>query len=66
MEPHIKQRYHFAASAYVRMHGYGIIHNHSINQFCIEWSKWEVNAPLDDLNKVDQYFHYEYKNWRGI
>ena len=66
MEPHIKQRYNFAVSSFVRMYGNNIIHNHSINQFCIEWSTWKDIAPLSGLDEVDQYFHYEYKNWRGI
>jgi hypothetical protein len=52
-------------SAFVRMYGYNIVHNHDIKQFCIEWSEWDVNAPLSGLDEVDQYFYYEYKNWRG-
>ena len=52
-------------SSFVRMYGHSIIHNHDIKQFCIEWSEWSVNAPLLGLNEVDQYFYYEYKNWRG-
>ena len=51
-------------SAFVRSYGRGVLNNESIKQFCKEWSEWGVNAPLD--NTVDQYFHYEYKNWRGI
>ena len=60
-----KQRYHFAMSAFVRMHGYGIMSNIDIKQFCEEWSTWEVTAPLQGLDEVDQYMYYEYKNWRG-
>jgi hypothetical protein len=60
-----KQRYAFAMSAFVRMHGYSVSHNHDIRQFCIEWSGWDVYAPLTGLDEVDQYFYYEYKNWRG-
>lgn len=66
MHIHNKQRYQFAMSAFTRMHGQNIIHNHHIRQFCIEWSKWEASSPLSGLNEVDQYFYYEYKNWRGI
>ena len=65
MEPRIRQRYHFAMSAFVRMYGQSIIHNVDIKQFCLEWSTWEVNAPLQGLDEVDQYMYYEYKNWRG-
>ena len=36
-----------------------------IKQFCIEWSYWDVQAPLQGLDEVDQYMYYEYKNWRG-
>jgi hypothetical protein len=60
-----KQKYQFAMSAFVRMHGHSVIHNHDIKQFCVEWSEWNVNAPSLGLNEVDQYFYYEYKNWRG-
>ncbi len=65
MHTHNKQRYNFAMSAFVRMYGQSIIHNVDIKQFCLEWSTWEVNAPLQGLDAVDQYMYYEYKNWRG-
>jgi len=52
-------------SAFVRMHGYAIMNNIDIKQFCEEWSTWEVTAPLQGLDEVDQYMYYEYKNWRG-
>ena len=65
MEPHIKKRYDFAMSAFVRMHGNSVIHNHDIKQFCIEWSYGEETAPLQGLDEVDQYMYYEYKHWRG-
>ena len=65
MHIHNKQRYSFAMSAFVRMYGQSIIHNVDIKQFCLEWSIWEVNAPLQGLDAVDQYLYYEYKNWRG-
>jgi hypothetical protein len=65
MEPHIKRRYDFVMSSFVRMHGNSVIHNHDIKQFCIEWSYREDNAPLQGLDEVDQYMYYEYKNWRG-
>ena len=66
MEPHIRQRYHFALSAFSRMYGVSASANDiHIKQFCSEWSYWEVSAPLQGLDEVDQYFYYEYKNWRG-
>ena len=65
MHIHNKQRYNFAMSAFVRMYGHSIAQNYDIKQFCIEWSTWEVNAPLEGLDEVDQYMYYEYKNWRG-
>ncbi len=65
MEPHIKQRYHFAMTCFVRSYGRHVLNDMYIRQFCVEWSNWNITPPLDD-NIVDQYFHYEYKNWRGI
>lgn len=53
-------------SAFVRIYGRKILNDHNIKQFCREWSEWKVNAPLCGLDQVDQYFYYEYKNWRGI
>lgn len=58
-----KQRYHFAMNCFVRSYGRQVLHDMHIKQFCKEWSEWDVQPPLDDT--VDQYFHYEYKNWRG-
>ena len=66
MEPRIKQRYHFAMSAFSRMLGVkSAASDIHIKQFCIEWSTWDVTAPLQGLDEVDQYLYYEYKNWRG-
>jgi hypothetical protein len=59
------KKYQFAMSAFVRMHGHSVVHNHDIKQFCIEWSEWDAHAPMAGPNEVDQYFYYEYKNWRG-
>jgi len=64
MEPHIKQRYHFVASAFVRMWGRSSLHDRKILEFCNEWARREENAPLDNF-VVDQYFYYEFKTWRG-
>jgi len=63
-EPHIRQRYHFAATAFVRMWGHSSLHDHRIVDFCIEWAHREENPPLDD-RVLDQYFYYEFKTWRG-
>jgi len=65
MEPHTKQRYHFASSAFVRMWGHSSLYDHKIVDFCIEWAQREENAPLDNMI-VDQYFYHEFKNWRGM
>jgi hypothetical protein len=66
MEPRIRQRYNFAMSAFSRMLGVRSAANDiHIKQFCIEWSTWDVTAPLQGLDEVDQYLYYEYKNWRG-
>jgi hypothetical protein len=64
MPTHIKQRYNFAMTCFVRSYGRSVLNDHYVKQFCREWSQWVVHPPLD--NTVDQYFHYEYKNWRGI
>ena len=64
MEPHTKQRYHFAASAFVRMWGHSSLHDPRIIEFCIEWSHRKENAPLDNF-VIDQYFYHEFKTWRG-
>ena len=63
MEPHTRQRYHFAASAFVRMWGHSSLHDCRIVEFCDEGAHKEEDAPLD--NSVDQYFYYEFKTWRG-
>ena len=64
MEPHIKQRYHFAASAFVRMWGHKSLNDHKIVEFCEVWAHRTEDAPLD-IWLVDQYFYYEFKTWRG-
>ena len=64
MEPHIKQRYSFAASAFVRMWGHSSLHDHRIVEFCEVWAHRTDDAPLDD-KVLDQYFYYEFKTWRG-
>lgn len=51
-------------TCFARSYGRSALNDTYIKQFCKEWSGWNIDAPLDDT--VDQYFHYEYKNWRGI
>jgi len=64
MKP-LKQRYNFAMTCFARSYGRGgFLNDNYIKQFCKEWAQWDVIPPLD--NTVDQYFHYEYKNWRGV
>ena len=63
-EPHIRQRYYFATSAFVRMWGHSSLHDPRIVEFCVEWAQKEENAPLDSW-VLDQYFYYEFKTWRG-
>ena len=65
MEPHIKQRYSFAASAFVRMWGHSSLYDLRIVEFCEVWAYKDVNAPLGSLYDVDRYFYYEFKSWRG-
>ena len=55
MEPHIKQKYHFAASSFARMYGPDKVTTEMLS-FCSEWSLTEEKAPLDCLNNVDRYF----------
>jgi hypothetical protein len=59
----IKQRYQFAASAFVRMWGHSSLHDRRIVEFCGVWAHRTDDAPLDA--NVDQYFYYEFKTWRG-
>ena len=63
-EPHIRQRYHFAASAFVRMWGHKSLNDRRIIEFCEVWAYRTEDAPLDTW-VVDQYFYYEFKTWRG-
>ena len=65
MEPHIKQRFHFAASAFVRMWGHSSLHDLRILEFCEIWAHLDDAAPLSGLSEADQYFYYEFKTWRG-
>jgi hypothetical protein len=55
MEPHTKQRYHFALSSFARI--YGVPHvTPEMTDFCFGWALGEEIAPLDCLHNVDRYF----------
>ena len=55
MEPHTRQRFHFAASFFSRMYGVSKL-NKEMLDFCFEWALGEETAPLDCLHHVDHYF----------
>ena len=64
MEPHIRQRFHFAVSAFSRIFGVNHVSSGTID-FCYEWALQDKVAPLDCLNHTDRYFRKlwtEYKN----
>ena len=55
MEPHTRQRYHFAASSFSRM--FGVPHvTEEMSDFCVGWAEQTMPAPLDSLTNVDIYF----------
>jgi len=55
MAPHIRQRFHFASSAFSRIYGVAHVTTPMID-FCYDWALTEEVAPLDCLNHVDRYF----------
>jgi len=55
MEPHIKQRYQFSVSSFVRMFGIHGVKEEMLS-LCKEWSEGEEQAPLNCLFDVDAYF----------
>ena len=55
MEPHIRMRFHFAASSFSRIYGVSHVSSDMI-YFCYEWARQDFTAPLDCLNHVDRYF----------
>jgi hypothetical protein len=57
MEPPIRQRFHFAASAFSRLFGVEHVSSAMID-FCYRWAETNMPPPLDDLNKVDKYFKH--------
>ena len=55
MEPHIRQKFHFATSSFSRIYGVSHVTSDMID-FCYEWALQDSTAPLDCLNHVDRYF----------
>jgi hypothetical protein len=55
MEPHTRQKFHFAWSAFSRMYGVSHVSSDMID-FCYDWAFTKETAPLDCLNHVDRYF----------
>ena len=55
MEPHIRQRFHFATSAFSRIFGVPHVTARMVD-FCYNWAMTEETAPLDCLNHTDRYF----------
>ena len=55
MEPHTRQRFHFAASSFSRMYGVDKVTSDML-QLCIDWAKQSIPPPLEGLNEVDVYF----------
>jgi hypothetical protein len=55
MEPHTRQRFHFAASAFSRIYGVTYVTSRMID-FCYDWAHTKEEAPLDCLNYTDRYF----------
>jgi hypothetical protein len=55
MEPHTRQRFHFAASSFSRMYGVNKVTAEMID-FCVGWAEQTMPPPLEGLNEVDIYF----------
>ena len=55
MEPHTRQRFHFAASSFSRMFGVNKLTPEMID-FCAGWAEQTMPAPSAGLNEVDIYF----------
>jgi len=61
MEPHTRQRFHFAASSFSRIFGVPHVTTQMID-FCYNWALTEQEAPLDCLNHTDRYFRELWSN----
>jgi hypothetical protein len=67
MEPHIKERYDFAMSAFSRMYGVNRVKStEEIFRFCRKWAETEEQTiPLGTLTEVDFYFRDLWEIWGG-
>jgi len=64
MEPHIRQRYHFAASSFSRIYGVPKVTEMMLG-FCVEWATQKDTVPLDCLYNVDMYFKEKWDQSQG-
>ena len=64
MEPHTRQRFHFASSAFSRIFGVNHVTANMID-FCYEWASQDEVAPLDCLNHADRYFRQKWDTSHG-
>jgi hypothetical protein len=55
MEPHIRQRFHFATSSFSRMFGVDKVTPEMID-FSYRWAETGMTTPLQGLDEVDVYF----------
>ena len=55
MEPHTRQKFHFAWSSFSRICGVAHVTTPMVD-FCYDWALTEEVAPIDCLNHVDRYF----------
>jgi hypothetical protein len=64
MEPHTRQKFHFAWSAFSRMYGVSHVSSDMVD-FCYNWAMTDEVAPLDCLNHVDRYFREKWATSHG-
>ena len=55
MEPHTRQKFHFAWSSFSRIYGVSHVTTDMVD-FCYDWAKTDEVAPLDCLNHTDRHF----------
>ena len=64
MEPHTRQKFHFAWSSFSRIYGVSHVTTDMID-FCYDWAKTDEVAPLDCLNHTDRYFREKWAMLHG-
>ena len=64
MEPHTRQRLHFAWSSFSRIYGVSHVTSDMVD-FCYSWAMTDEVAPLDCLNHVDRYFREKWATLHG-